>query len=437
MRVPILPVKAFLFVLFLSSFKNSYGQIGNVGFEVIEVTDYSQLSIDDSTNISFKLSIWYPSSPSQEKMTFKSYVQLLEDSETGLSVFLKSVLSRGASKANLEKLFRTEMNASYLAQPIGSWPVVFLLGSTKGYYWLPTAERLASNGYVVVSLPSLRYPANELANIQLAINKLNEKENVDLNNIGIVGYSTGGINALLLKMTNRRVKAVVTLEGADTQSEYMRTYNHLRFESHPMFSSRNWKTPTCVIFSGRGSYGRSRGYSTNFDFYDHTTNPYYLIEVANLHHEGGTGLAYFTHIEPTLISSNEEFSFKEDYEIVYSSIDLYFKKHLKEGDRRFSKSLLQDLGAINNARASVMPYTLQKVFMISNELINLNFLDEAFQLIQSAKHYYPESMKLDLLLAEIHLLNQNIDEALKMISKLELHEELRYEIQELKQEFKI
>ena len=226
-------------------------------------------------------------------MTFQTYIRLLADRpdmpDESIAAFKKHPLSIGAEERNLQRLLNKKMRAVHQAPYKGRWPVILLLGSTKGYYWVPTAERLAAPGFVVAAIPSMRYPVDELSVIRRTINVLAKKPYADTDHIGVLGYSTGGVNALLLQMNSPKVKAVLTLEGADTQPDHIRIANHQLFEKHPLFQSVNRQTPLCVIYSGRGSYGRSTGYSTNFSFYDEVVNPCYLVEVHNLHHEEGRG----------------------------------------------------------------------------------------------------------------------------------------------------
>lgn len=401
---PWLQLPTLYLILFTSS--PLIGQeVEAVGFEVMEVLDHSQTHPDHpDTFLPVQLSIWYPAVRSeQEPMTFRNYVLVtrrghstVQDESEKIAQFKRYPLSIGAEESRLNALLDRKMMAISKARPEGKWPVILLTGSVQAHYWLPTAESLASQGFVVVAIPSMRHPVDGVANIRLALNTLANKPYADLKNIGLIGYSTGGANAILYQMNNAHVKAVLTLEGSDTQSESMRTSNKLMFEKHPYFDLNQNSSPICVIYSGRGSYGRSTGYSSNFNFYNITSAPYTLVRINNLHHEGGTGLAYFTDIEPHLIANDTSFTFKQDYLIVKEVTAAFFNTYLKN-ETSFSEAL----SSIDPQKAFVAPFTEQKAIVMIQDLINRKLMNEASKAIDESLRYYPDSQKLISLKARL------------------------------------
>lgn len=94
------------------------------------------------------------------------------------------------------------------------------------YYTFFTAEFLAANGFVVVSLPRLAqmrasvcgFDLNCLklqqADLEFAIEKMRGFPNVDASKIGLIAWSFSGLAVAHLQIKNPNVKAVVSLDAA-------------------------------------------------------------------------------------------------------------------------------------------------------------------------------------------------------------------------------
>ena len=87
-------------------------------------------------------------------------------------------------------------------------------------------ENLASHGYTVASITSVgRYPGNmstdpadlweQVKDALFAIDELKKADNVDRDKIGVIGYSWGGLAALLLSMNATDLTAVLSLDGSE------------------------------------------------------------------------------------------------------------------------------------------------------------------------------------------------------------------------------
>ncbi|MBA3971757.1 MAG: prolyl oligopeptidase family serine peptidase, partial [Bacteroidetes bacterium] len=87
-------------------------------------------------------------------------------------------------------------------------------------------EFLASQGFVVISSPSrgtenrfldggtTRDIETQARDIEFLINEISNKTYADVNNLAVIGFSFGGISNVLAQMTDKRIKAIVCLDGS-------------------------------------------------------------------------------------------------------------------------------------------------------------------------------------------------------------------------------
>lgn len=176
--------------------------------------------IADSTGA---VSVWYPARSKGRRMSVREYLS----ADTGrLMSFLKGA---GASDTTVRALLTSRTFASLSVRPIDSaFPVVLIAhGNDQDLFdQLILAEFLASNGFVVVSTPSpmLKRPmtnenqTGEFARLQAddmsrALDVVSRSLRVDSMHVAIVGHSFGARSALLMAMSNDRVRALVSLDG--------------------------------------------------------------------------------------------------------------------------------------------------------------------------------------------------------------------------------
>ena len=140
----------------------------------------------------------------------------------------------------LDSLFASRLYASRGVQPAGGRPPVVLIAQGNGddvFDQVVLCEYLASQGFVVLATPSpmLRTPleredqvgtfaerqAQELFDaVKIAARTIK----VDTSRIGVVGHSFGARSALLLAMRDRRVRALVSLDGGIGTSTAMESF---------------------------------------------------------------------------------------------------------------------------------------------------------------------------------------------------------------------
>jgi len=165
------------------------------------------------------LDIWYPSEEkSDSSLVFGDLFKLFEQRAVA---YQDNEDYKGLTK---------ELAQFYVAETIGGPVIIYMAGlngmSFENYKVL---EKLAENGFIVVSIWSVgRYPGDmtnekedmleQVNDAKFALKYLQENKQfrVDLSNIGVLGYSWGGMGAMVFANDNENVKAVVSYDGSET-----------------------------------------------------------------------------------------------------------------------------------------------------------------------------------------------------------------------------
>ena len=202
----------------------------DVGYEHAALRDYSRpfrVEGEDRAR-PIELSIWYPARAGEdaEPLPFRRYVG---GSERDALVLRLSASGHRLSDTDVESVVATPTLAFQGAAHVpGPFPlVVFGTGLTApAYLNTVLAEYLASNGYVVVAIPSI--PAREdvrpdfdalaietqLRDMEFVIHWMHDYPETDIERLGLVAWGFGGVAQALLQMKNADVDAVVSLDGA-------------------------------------------------------------------------------------------------------------------------------------------------------------------------------------------------------------------------------
>jgi len=230
----------------------------NVGFRTVHLVDNSReykpnTPEDDRLhNRPLDLDIWYPSN--QEKSTplvFKNLFELYEQRATDyqnetdysglteeLAQFYVAELGVGADG---QKLLGVKTNSSgNLKIAPETFPIIVYMAGFNGMGFenYKVLERLAQNGFIVVSISSIgRYPGdmtNEMedmmeqvydAEFALSYLKKNDEFKIDFSKIGVLGCSWGGMGAAVLVNRNPNIKAMVSLDGSESHYYGEKDYN--------------------------------------------------------------------------------------------------------------------------------------------------------------------------------------------------------------------
>jgi dienelactone hydrolase len=182
--------------------------------------------------------VWYPATASGTPVVYGDYLRLIgsEDDfgrtaaqvKTAADIFVRSeYLSESGpeqGQAALADPMRARLDAGAAA---GSFPVVIYAPSISA----PAAENadlceyLASHGYIVIASPSMgprgRQMPNDLegaetqaADIAFLVRYAHSLPHADAGRVAVAGYSWGGLANVLAAAKDRRIKALVNLDGS-------------------------------------------------------------------------------------------------------------------------------------------------------------------------------------------------------------------------------
>lgn len=240
-------MKGLLFIcLFISQYAN--GQLtkltpGNIkpGFISLTRFDLSRPPVKEQPGADkgriIQVNIWYPSVGDTKRMIFADYVKLAgkeldissankDPGQKGIDKYFEWPASLGADKKEFKAFLDSKipMQAYQDAKRVNKkYPLVMLVnGFAADHAYM--AEWLAGNGYIVMQVPvkgtttyELDYEGkgleSQVRDYEFAL-KIIEKECSFLTeNVAIAGFSFGGQSAVALSLRNKKVKAIVSLDG--------------------------------------------------------------------------------------------------------------------------------------------------------------------------------------------------------------------------------
>ena len=212
----------------------------NVGYQNIITTDSSRTykpAISKSDKFYYRpveIDIWYPAINIENKspVPYGEFLNLLEQRSNrfqndtvykSLTTDLVQYLSINLHIGDTSKLTHLKTSSYLNAAAIRKqFPLILYFSAYNGmsYENLNLFEWLAGHGYVVACITSVgRYPGNmstksadlleQVYDGYFTMNLLKTKVNVDSTKIGAIGYSWGGLAALILAMKSMDVKACI------------------------------------------------------------------------------------------------------------------------------------------------------------------------------------------------------------------------------------
>ena len=255
-----------------------------VGFSVEHHYDHSRTfggNKDTQKEISrpIQILIWFPARPDNDQvhMKYKEYLFLAatELDFTPPDEKRKYVLIEEYGRFPMGKnknladspLFQNALEKTTLAKknarPLpGSYPLIIYGagGGDQAFDNHILCEYLASHGYVVASCPSFGYSSREygpghigieshIRDSEFVLGKLLEREYVDKNTVGALGYSWGGFSSIFMAMRNNRVKALVSLDGSEHMTHRIET-----MKSFPFYQPRLLRAHSMHISGGGRSH---------------------------------------------------------------------------------------------------------------------------------------------------------------------------------------
>lgn len=222
-----------------------------VGFKAMYEFDYSRLyhgphpvtgkSFPGEAARPVRMFVWYPAvyASDAKKMQYKDYINVkpenaaFDEFNEALRKYDRrfSVDWTNHQDSSINKILDMKVEAVKEAKPINrKFPLIlhFLGLNDRRNENIPLWEYLASNGYVVLTIPQytvfgdvsmelefnyLPSRESQVRDMEFAMGKLHDFSNIDFSNIGVIGYSYGSVFAMRMAMLNGNIKALATFDG--------------------------------------------------------------------------------------------------------------------------------------------------------------------------------------------------------------------------------
>ena len=219
-----------------SEFQLSYGPY-QVGYDNVPVPgegdyDYLMEYTSKPSKRMLQTSIWYPASPrgQEQHVTLQDYMKVYAKDKEWEYLPEAELLNwfRYPPTPKNQQSIKETTKALHKSEPAkGKFPVViyapsYEASSIENFAW---AEYLASHGYVVISSPSLG-PENQYIGKNLRGGLEAQARDLksllefaislpftDKNNVATAGFSFGGLSNVLFQMKNKKIKAILSLDG--------------------------------------------------------------------------------------------------------------------------------------------------------------------------------------------------------------------------------
>lgn len=213
--------------------------------------------------------VWFPAEATKQKhMSVADYLAL-RSTETS---FAAPAISAGLDEWFIEGVPHPSEDRTLAvrdAKPLtGRFPLVIYAPSFSSFSWenLDLCELLASYGYVVIASPGMgveRESTHDLAgvnaqaeDISFLIGWAETLPDADVNSVGVVGFSWGGLSNFFAAARDSRISALVALDGS------MRYFPGLVQQAgnvHP-----DTMTIPLLFFTGRTSLEGQAQFNANF-----------------------------------------------------------------------------------------------------------------------------------------------------------------------------
>lgn len=223
----------------LFTFANTPGRYG-VGIRIVEQYDRSRSFPSETTTSNHRpiqTIIWYPAKKGGKPLIYDDYVNLIG----AVDDFSRPASERRKlAKADIEGKTEGKSNPQIAraraqntwavpdapSEP-GKFPVVIYAPSISGdsFQNSDLCEYLASHGYLVIASPSLGTERRNLSltladietqatDIRFLITYAGSLQQSDSSKVAVVGYSVGGLSSVFAAARDKRITALVELDGS-------------------------------------------------------------------------------------------------------------------------------------------------------------------------------------------------------------------------------
>ena len=274
--------------------------------------DYLGNSTEGEIARPIQISIWYPAlvKENREPLSLKEYFLSFateldfsppDDKKKAEAIktfqdYMISHIGQNYSEDLWNTVLKKKMIAFRDAEPVdGSFPLVIYAPGNPGMSFenYRMFEYLASHGFVVASIPSFGDHSKTMQNDLIGIEaQTRDMEfvmavmrgfpNVDKAKTAVMGFSWGGLTNVPFAMRNRKVDALITLDGAVTMERWVKI-----LRKSPFYNFRKFQAPVMVIIGAPADW-----YNVDLGFYESLKyNAAYLIRALKLPHSQFRSLA--------------------------------------------------------------------------------------------------------------------------------------------------
>lgn len=390
----------------------------NVGFQHYTTSDSTRTysRVYDYTNNKvarpIPVSIWYPSEQNlddQKPLKVLDYLEILKEEEEWEHLPNEQILNwfyYPNTPANQKHLIEktTAYNKAEFSK--GKFPIIIYAPSyqASSIENFALCENLSSHGFVVISSPSrgtqTRWFSNNNAmemetqarDVEFLMKEVGKIPIADYDKIAIMGFSFGGLSNIIVQNRNDKVKALVSLDGAER-------YQYGLLNQSPFFDSENIDVPYIhmaqkdipeIVLKEDNIDAKL---NTRFQLFDSITNSaMYRLKFNNLTH------SYFSTLG-VLFAKRDKRQDKSDAEIMesYKLVAIYTLNFLnaiiKNDDKasKFIENSSSSNGMTNGLISQKVKQPKNKLFDFQdfNDLISDQNYENLLQLYNSIIKKHP------------------------------------------------
>jgi dienelactone hydrolase len=179
------------------------------------------------------ISMWFPSQQQAKNrpMTVEDYMVVLKEEEEWEELPNDRILdwfyysNSAENKSHLKEKVKAGNNGQFFQKklPVVIYAPSYQASSVENF---ALCEFLATHGFIVISSPgrgtenrfmeggTTRDIETQARDIEFLINEIGNKPYADMNNLAVMGFSFGGIANVLAQMMDKRIKAIICLDGS-------------------------------------------------------------------------------------------------------------------------------------------------------------------------------------------------------------------------------
>ncbi len=367
----------------------------SVGFKVIHTFDYSR-AYKGKQRRPMQVAIWYPTTATSPKMDYADYLSLYlteenfatpseKQQEDNLAVWEKELAGRLDSPVNIKGILQAKTNIvkdAIIAK--GSFPVIIYGAGGQGESFENSVlwEYLASYGYFVLASPAVGLFEHqttldavgleaEARDMEFLIAQSQSFSEADLSKLGVIGWSWGGLSAMLVQMRNPNVDAVVSLDGAIAMHEdklNKTAFGELnRIRVPVMYMSSHSLIPRVKSFIEKVNYSNS-----------------FLLDFSELNHPDFSSYNFIVRNFAESLKDAEKKK-QQSYELICQFSLRFFDAQLKSDSQGKSfidgDSFGKDLLAISRKPSLPLPPSQEEFFTLIRE----KGFENAYKIYQEVK----------------------------------------------------